>query len=154
MPLQKRNQDGLWKHMAKTCAVRLMSNEDYKLRKALFASAIDDVNSGSYSPRRIHGFLSAPKGASVARFIPVLTCIDTAVYFACVQHIDKKLAGAAIEHTFGGWQLGTARREMEEQGSTQTVRRRRMSLDATFVLQPGRMDNPHYSSGGQRMSWP
>lgn len=115
MPLQKRNQDGLWKHMAKTCAVSLMSNEDYKQRKVLFASAIDDVNNGSYSPRRIHGFLSAPKGASVARFVPVFTCIDTAVYFACVQHIDRKLASAAVEHTFGGWQLGTARREMEEQ---------------------------------------
>ncbi len=114
MRLQKRNQDGLWKHMAKTCAVRLMSNEDYRRRKVLLESAIDDVNNGAYSPQRIHGFLSAPKGASVARFIPVFTFIDTAVYFACMQHIDKKLASAAVDQTFGGWQLGTARREIEE----------------------------------------
>jgi hypothetical protein len=115
MRIQKRNQDGLWKHMAKSCTVSLMSNEEYRNRKTLFESAIDDVNSGAYSPHRIHGFLSAPKGASVARFIPVLTYIDTAVYFACMQHIDKKLAGAAVEHTFGGWQLGSVRREIEEQ---------------------------------------
>src|SRR6266567_540762 len=103
MRLQMRNQDGLWKYMAKGCAVRLMSNEDYKRRKVLCQSAIDDVNGGSYSPHRVHGFLSAPKGASVARFIPVLTYIDTAVYFACMQQIDKKLAGAGVEQTFGGW---------------------------------------------------
>jgi hypothetical protein len=115
MPLRKRNQDGLWRHMAKSCAVRLMSNEEYQQRRALFESAIDEVNDGSYASRRIHGFLSAPKGSSVARFIPVLTFTDTAVYFACMQHIDRKLAGATVPNTFGGWQLGTARREMEEQ---------------------------------------
>lgn len=31
-----------------------------------------------------------------------------------MQQIDKKLAGAAVENNFGGWQLGTARREIEE----------------------------------------
>ena len=80
----------------------------------MLEAAIDEVNDGSYTPRRIHGFLSSPKGSSVARFVPVLACTDTAVYFACMQHIDKKLAGAAVEHTFGGWRLGTVRREMEE----------------------------------------
>ena len=101
--------------MAKTSAVRLLNSDQYKRRKSMLVEAIDDVNSGSYSPQAVHGFLSAPKGASVARFIPVLTCIDTAVYFACMQHIDKKLASVAVEQTFGGWQLGTARRDMEEQ---------------------------------------
>jgi hypothetical protein len=91
-----------------------MTNAEYKQRRALLDSAVDEVNDGSYAPRRIHGFLSAPKGSSVARFIPVLTCTDTAIYFACMQHIDRKLAGAAVENTFGGWQLGTARREIEE----------------------------------------
>jgi hypothetical protein len=100
--------------MAKTCAIRLISDSEYKERKTLFESAISDVNIGSYSPHPIHGFLSAPKGSSVPRFVPVLTYVDTAIYFACMQHIDKRLAGAAVENTFGGWRLGTARREIEE----------------------------------------
>ena len=100
--------------MAKSCPIRLMSEDEYKNRRALLNSAMDEVNDGSYTPRRVHGFLSAPKGCSVARFIPVLTFTDTAVYVACMQQIDKKLAGAAVENTFGGWQLGTARREIEE----------------------------------------
>jgi hypothetical protein len=53
MPLQYRGQDGIWKHMAKTCAVRLMSSEEYGQMRALCASLIDDVNNGSYSPRSI-----------------------------------------------------------------------------------------------------
>ena len=101
--------------MAKTCDVRLMSGVEYSERKELHASAVEEVNQGCYSPRPIHGFLSAAKGNSVARFVPVFTYLDTAIYFACMQHLDKKLAGAAVTNTFGGWRLGTARRELEEQ---------------------------------------
>jgi hypothetical protein len=100
--------------MAKTCPVRLMSREEYKQRKALCSSLIDEVNRGRYSFRHIHGFLSAPKGESVARFIPVLTYEDTAVYFCCTQHVDKALAASAVTQTYGAWQLGGARRDMEE----------------------------------------
>ncbi len=85
--------------MAKSCPIGLMSEDEYKNGRALLDSAIDEVNDGSYTPRRVHGFLSAPKGCSVARFMPVLTFTDTAVYFACMQQIDKKLAGAAVENT-------------------------------------------------------
>jgi len=60
------------------------------------------------------GFLSAPKDKSVARFIPVLTYQDTAVYFCCTQHVDKALAASAVEQTYGAWRLGGARRDMEE----------------------------------------
>jgi hypothetical protein len=115
MRLRVRNQDALWKHMAKTCDVRLMSSVEYSERKSLLGSAVEEVNQGWYSPRPIHGFLSAAKGASVARFVPVFTYVDTAIYFACMQHLDRKLAGAAVTNTFGGWRLGTARREIEEQ---------------------------------------
>jgi hypothetical protein len=114
MRLQYRNQDGLWKHMAKTSPVRLMSLAEYKQRKALCSSLIDGVNRGCYSPRQIHGFLSVPKGESVARFIPVLPYEDTAVYFCCTQHVDKALATSAVTQTYGGWRLGGVRRDMEE----------------------------------------
>src|SRR5690242_20230411 len=101
MRLRLRNQDGLWKHMAKTSAVRLMSSAEYAERRTRRATAIDEVNQGSYSPRPIHGLLSTAKGSSVARFVPVFTYLDAAVYFACMQHLDRSLAGAAIENTFG-----------------------------------------------------
>jgi hypothetical protein len=101
--------------MAKTCAVRLISSEEYSKRTVLCSSLIDEVNNGSYSPRCIHGFLSAPKGDSVARFIPVFTYADTAIYFSCMQHVDKRLAAAAVDQTFGAWRLGNARRDIEEE---------------------------------------
>jgi hypothetical protein len=58
------------------------------------------VNDGGYSPSKPHGFLSAPKQNSVARFVPVFTHTDTAVYFACLQTIDEGLAAAAVHSTF------------------------------------------------------
>jgi len=67
-----------------------------------------------YSPAKPHGFLSTPKQTSVARFVPVFNHADTAVYFACLQCVDQKLAAAAVPQTFGGWSIGGARREIEE----------------------------------------
>jgi hypothetical protein len=63
----------------------------------------------------LHGFLSTAKQNSVARFVPVFTYADTAVYFNCLQSVDKRLAAAAVPDTFGGWQLGGARRDIERQ---------------------------------------
>jgi len=76
-----------------------MSKEDYKDRRRLLALALEEVNSGSYSPKRIHGFLSAPKGSSVARFVPVFTYWDTAVYFACMQRaLNDPVLNIAIQN--------------------------------------------------------
>jgi hypothetical protein len=100
--------------MATQCAVPLVSPEQYRNRKVNLGTILEQVNDGGYSPSKPHGFLSAPKQNSVARFVPVFTLTDTAVYFACLQTVDEGLAAAAVPSTFGGWQLGGARRCMEE----------------------------------------
>ena len=107
-------QCSLWRHMQRGCAVPLITREQYLDRVPNLRNILDRVNDGGYSPSKPHGFLSAPKAHSVARFVPVFTHADTAVYFACLQCVDQNLASAAVEHTFGGWQLGGARRAMEE----------------------------------------
>ncbi len=58
----------------------------------------------------------------MARFIPVFSYADTAIYFACVQHIDRRLASAAVPQTFGGWELGNARRIVEEEEAIRLFR--------------------------------
>lgn len=101
--------------MATECAVPLISREDFKIRNQLLRNLLEQVNDGSYSPTRLHGFLSTPKSKSVGRFVPVFTYMDTAVYFACMQQLDEQLAAAAVPDTFGGWRLGGARRSLEEE---------------------------------------
>jgi hypothetical protein len=101
--------------MAYYCAVPLLSKPQYRARRPLLNTILREVNDGSYSCQRLHGFLSTPKGNSVGRFVPVLTFSDTAVYFACMQHIDRDLATEAVPQTFGGWRLGNARRMIEEE---------------------------------------
>ncbi len=122
MRLQPQRQDSLWKHMTYTCAVRLMTPDEYRRRTDLLQSLLATVNDGSYAPAGVWGFLSAPKGNGVARFIPVFSYADTAIYFACVQHIDRRLASAAAPQTFGGWELGNARRVLEEKEAIRLFR--------------------------------
>ena len=99
--------------MFKQCVIRLGTNAAYKDRKKLLQDIEHEIMSGAYSPRPIHGFLSVPKGNGVARFVPVLTCYDFAVYFACVKAFDELLALTAVEDTFGGWTLAACQREPE-----------------------------------------
>src|SRR2546423_878795 len=114
MRLKQRDQKSLWKHMAKTCALRLMNSREYRDRDHLHRELIRCVNAGSYAPAGTSGFLSAPKFGGVPRFIPVLPYSDTAVYFASMQHLDKNMANAAVPQTFGAWRISTNRRGMEE----------------------------------------
>lgn len=108
--------------MANQCVVRLVSSDEYRGRKQRLREILASVNGGAYAPSLPHGFLSAPKGNGVARFIPVLQAVDTAVYFACMQQVDKQLAAAAVPQTFGAWELGNARRTMEEDVATSLFR--------------------------------
>src|SRR5437867_3197910 len=117
--LPYRDQTDLWKHMTTRCPVPLVTREQYRQRHPILRGLLERVNDGSYSPNSLHGFLSAPKAQSVARFVPVFTFKDTAVYFACLQQIDRQLASQAVPETFGGWQLGGMRRSIEE---TQALR--------------------------------
>src|ERR1035438_6537916 len=57
MHLQYRSQDGLWKHMAKTCPVQLMSSDEYKQRRTLCASLIDEVNRPTLPATSMGSFL-------------------------------------------------------------------------------------------------
>jgi len=107
--------------MMSRCAIPLVSRDEYRGRKMILGALIEQVNEGSYSPQPLHGFLSAPKANSVARFIPVFSRSDTAVYFACLQQIDRQLASAAVPDTFGGWQLGGARRNTEESAALELL---------------------------------
>jgi hypothetical protein len=86
--LPYRSQKDLWRHMMKQCAVPLLGKEEFGDRERQLQVLVKQVNQGSYSPMHLHGFLSAAKQNSVARFIPVFTYQDTAVYFACLQEID------------------------------------------------------------------
>jgi hypothetical protein len=115
--LPYEHQDSLWKHMATECSVPLLSPEEYKARKTNLAAILDRVNDGGYSPAKPLGFLSAPKQNSVARFVPVLTHTDAAVYCACLKTVDNALAAKAVPNTFGGWRLDGARRTMEEKAA-------------------------------------
>ena len=134
-----QDQGPLWKHMATRCSVPLVSREEYRNRKTNLKAILEQVNDGGYSPSKPHGFLSAPKQSSVARFIPVFTHTDTAVYFACLQAVDQKLASAAVPGTYGGWQLGGARRSIEEKEALEIFGWRRFTVDSALVLQPGRL---------------
>jgi hypothetical protein len=82
--------------MAKTSPVRLLSSEEYKRRRELSASLVHEVNQGSYSPRNIHGFLSAPKSNSVARLIHLV--VSAASQKACEQFVFD---ASAMLHKLG-----------------------------------------------------
>lgn len=100
--------------MFKKCNVRMGCSADYLNRAALLESIACDVHAARFRPT-MHGFLSSSKGNGVARFVPVLPCQSTAVYFGCVKALDEICADLAVESTFGGWSLGGKRRKSEEQ---------------------------------------
>jgi len=108
--------------MYKECTVRLISKNEYSNRKELINKIEHEVLNGNYSPKPIHGFLSAPKANNVARFIPVLNYQDVSVYFGCVKTFDEDLAESAIEDTFGLWTLGGKRKEYEEKQAKKIVK--------------------------------
>jgi hypothetical protein len=111
--LDVKQQGALLDHVFKKNVVRLGTNNEYLQRRDILADLQQEVESGKYSPQP-HGFLSQPKGTQVARFIPVFSYRDYAVFFACVKSFDEKLASLAVEGTFGGWSLGGAARKVEE----------------------------------------
>lgn len=113
--LDTKRQSALWEHMLKKCVIRLGTGDDYRQRKELLAGIEQSLLAGAYSPEPIHGFLSTPKGSGVARFIPVLSFRDLAVYFGCVMAFDEKLASLAVDDTYGGFSLGGSRWHSEEE---------------------------------------
>lgn len=113
--LDPKKQSALWDHMLKKCVIRLGTSDDYRNRKELLAEIEQTLLAGAYSPEPIHGFLSTPKGSGVARFIPVLSFRDLAVYFGCVMAFDEKLASLAVDDTYGGFSLGGSRWHSEEE---------------------------------------
>jgi len=116
-----RVQSSLWDHMFNKCVVRLGPREQYRQRQETLKQLETDVAKGAYAPRPIHGYLSSPKGMGVARFIPVLSYQDFAVYFGCVRAFDEQLAELAVEDTYGGWSLGGKRRDFEAQHARASI---------------------------------
>lgn len=112
--LDAQSQADLWIHMFKKCLIRLGTHDEYQRRASILEQLQSEVEAGSYSPKPILGFLSAPKGRGVVRFIPIFSVPDLAIYFGCVKAFDEELAGLAIQDTFGGWSLGGKRRELEQ----------------------------------------
>ncbi len=119
--LDRKSQESLWQHMFKKSVVRLGSAEEFRARSEILAHLVTELKTGAYSPRPVHGFLSAPKGNGVARFVPVLTYQDVCVYFGCVKAFDEKLSSLAVPDTFGGWSLGGKRRSREEDQAVDAI---------------------------------
>lgn len=113
--LDPRSQKGIWEYMRKDSIIRLLTKDEASRRVQLLVALKKEVAGGAYSPRPIHGFLSAPKANGVPRFIPVLSWQDVAVYFGCIKAFDQRIAELAVEGTFGGWALGGKRRQIEEE---------------------------------------
>lgn len=129
-----RIQASLWTHMFNKCVVRLGTREAYLKRREILRCLESDVAEGAYAPRPMHGYLSAPKGKGVARFIPVFSFQDFAVYFGCVRAFDERLAELAVQNTYGGWSLGGKRRDFEEERAKASIGAARSSPSAQQLV--------------------
>jgi hypothetical protein len=107
--------------MRHKCAVRLLSEDEYKGRGLTLQRLEEDVLHGRYSPRPIHGFLSTPKANGVPRFVPVLHHHDVAVCFGCIKQFDERLAAIAVPDTFGGWTLDSQRQSAEKRRAAEII---------------------------------
>jgi hypothetical protein len=112
--LDSRLQKDLWKHMYKKSEVPLCNKTDYENRQTILERISKDIDNGIYTPQPIHGYITSLKGNNVARFIPVFSYEDIAVYFGCIKVFDQRFTELAVPGTFGGWSLGGARRNFEK----------------------------------------
>lgn len=73
------------------------------------------ISDNEYSPNHPEIVIDLDKGYGVARYIPILTPTDYAVYFFCILTIDEELAAKRVEGTYGGWSMGGAIRKKEKE---------------------------------------
>lgn len=62
-----------------------------------------DISRRSYMPSLSHGYLGIEKSSGVARFIPLLTKEDMAVYYHLCGEIGDRLV-KNVKNIYGGWQ--------------------------------------------------
>ncbi|MBN2082326.1 RNA-directed DNA polymerase [bacterium] len=116
LKLDSDTQKSFWEHLRYKSIPQIASAEQYTQRKEILVELEQEVEQGRYSPGALYATLSFPKASGVARFVPVFTPRDYAVFFGCVKAIDEQLSGFRQPNTFGGWTLsGTYKGEEEQQ---------------------------------------
>ncbi len=82
--------------------VPVVSRKDYDNIKNIIAKTNQDLKSKEYMPSTGFGYLGSEKAKGVTRFLPILSAVDTAIYY----HICFVLSDIILKkrpRVFGGW---------------------------------------------------
>lgn len=84
------------------------------IKKDFLENLYKEISDYSYTPSAPREYIVFNKHNGVPRYIPTFTRKDACVYFFCMKLLEKELAVNRVSGTFGGWSLGNAIREKEE----------------------------------------
>ena len=73
-----------------------------------------EIQSWNYYPSTPQHYVELDKGNGVVRITPIFTLEDYGVFYYCIKKMEAQIALNRVANTFGGWTLGGAIREREE----------------------------------------
>ncbi|RZK18683.1 MAG: RNA-directed DNA polymerase [Flavobacterium sp.] len=103
-------------------------------RKGFLKSIFEKIVARTYYPSPPIKYLTANKGMSVIRIIPVLTLEDLCVYYYCVRRLEKFIAGNHVPGTYGGFGLSGLLRRAEEDNIGKVKKDKTSSLNENDVV--------------------
>lgn len=106
--------DGFYKKIMNESFLSFRNITDRDTAKELMYNAyIRLINLDYYVSNPVE-YIYLLKNEFVARIIPVFTLEDEAVYFYLCKRIEADIAENRVSGTFGGWRLGNALKEQED----------------------------------------
>lgn len=92
---------------------RLPFNIKIKNKEEIIKSVYNSISTKKYYPSTPIRYIDVDKGNGVARTVPVFDIKDYCVYYFCIKILEPEIALNRVSNTFGGWSLGGAIRNSE-----------------------------------------
>ncbi|PIP53439.1 hypothetical protein COX08_00915, partial [Candidatus Beckwithbacteria bacterium CG23_combo_of_CG06-09_8_20_14_all_34_8] len=92
-----------------------------KDKEVFLADLYKSIKECTYSPGNPREYILSDKHNGAIRVVPTFNYKDSCTYYYCIKNIEEFIATQRVEGTFGGWQLGTPIRELEENEEPQGV---------------------------------
>lgn len=103
---------GIWRHIFSKTYIKYKIIPD----KIDFLNNLAvEINSFSYHASVPREYIVSNKHNLVSRIVPSLSLADLCVFYYCVKSIEENLSVQRVEGTFGGYQLGTSIRKIEQE---------------------------------------
>lgn len=104
------------KHLKNSLSPSFQVPNDYK---SCLLQTYEDISNNSYLPSSPVAYIVIDKHNGVSRYVPVLTYEDYCVYYFCVKVLEGEIAENRVVGTYGGWTMGGAIREAENENLLQ-----------------------------------